>query len=241
MKIDLGGTESISTVDWYGRSSTVIFLRGCPLRCPYCHNHHLFAGHDIVPIEEVKERIKAATPFVSAAVFSGGEPLHQLKPLTELLRYAKNLGLRTGLHTNGYYPDRLCRLIEEDLVDLVSLDVKAPLNDPKLYEKASGTSGGISEKVWESVQVASMAPEYEYKTAVFRGLVWTEKHIRDIANALPGGTYVLRQGLPEKGWAEWLKGEKPITRDDLLVLAEAAREYHADVRIRTKEEGEERV
>ena len=47
--------------------------------------------------------IKKSKPFVSAVVFSGGEPLMQdaIVPLAEFVR---EVGLAIGIHTNGCYP-----------------------------------------------------------------------------------------------------------------------------------------
>jgi len=44
MKVNLGGIVPLSTVDWIGFASTVVFLRGCPLRCPHCQNRELQEG-----------------------------------------------------------------------------------------------------------------------------------------------------------------------------------------------------
>lgn len=49
MKVNLGGVVPLSTVDWLGFASTVVFLRGCPLRCPHCHNRELQEGES--PVE----------------------------------------------------------------------------------------------------------------------------------------------------------------------------------------------
>ncbi|NYT02407.1 MAG: radical SAM protein [Methanosarcinales archaeon] len=45
IRLNLGGVVHLSTVDWEGRSATVVFLRGCPLRCPHCQNRELQEGH----------------------------------------------------------------------------------------------------------------------------------------------------------------------------------------------------
>ncbi len=40
-RLRVGGFEPLTTVDWPGRLSAVVFLQGCPWRCRYCHNAEL--------------------------------------------------------------------------------------------------------------------------------------------------------------------------------------------------------
>ena len=99
MEVNFGGFESLSTVDYPGRASIVIFLRGCARRCSWCHNKHLQDGETFVPIESVYEFIRVASPYVGAVVLSGGEPLEQLEACKHISDYARELGLWVGLHT----------------------------------------------------------------------------------------------------------------------------------------------
>lgn len=44
IRLNLGGVIPLSTVDWTGAAASVIFFRGCPLKCPHCHNASLREG-----------------------------------------------------------------------------------------------------------------------------------------------------------------------------------------------------
>lgn len=57
MRVNLGGVVPLSTVDWIGFSSTVVFLRGCPLRCPHCQNHELQDGESTVELYSLFSQI----------------------------------------------------------------------------------------------------------------------------------------------------------------------------------------
>lgn len=161
MKVNLGGIVPLSTVDWPGRAAMVIFLRGCPLRCPYCHNRELQEGVAFVEFEQVARQIKKmknvdcasnqatleeafsiamTKPFASSIIISGGEPLMQQEQVKAIARLAKGLGMEVGLETSGCYPDHLSELLKKKLVDKVFLDIKAPLDDSD-YEKATGRKG----------------------------------------------------------------------------------------------------
>lgn len=179
MKVNLGGVVSLSTVDWMGSATTVVFLRGCPLRCPHCQNRELQEGENPVELHEVMSQIVSqvkgemkntstffdnseqidldeacdrvtAKPFVKALVLSGGEPLMQPKPAAAMFRVARDLGLNTGLETSGCYPDQLSKILQMNLVDKVFLDIKADLCENE-YTKATGVRG-ISPLVQESLR-----------------------------------------------------------------------------------------
>ena len=37
----IGGLQKLSMVDYPGKMCATVFLRGCNLRCPFCHNASL--------------------------------------------------------------------------------------------------------------------------------------------------------------------------------------------------------
>ncbi|VVB70161.1 7-carboxy-7-deazaguanine synthase [uncultured archaeon] len=57
MLMNLGGIVPLSTVDWLGRAAMVVFLRGCPLSCPNCHNFELRTGDSSVTFHSAASRI----------------------------------------------------------------------------------------------------------------------------------------------------------------------------------------
>jgi len=252
VRVNFGGIVHISTVDWYGRVAMVVFFRGCPFRCPYCQNYALLKGENFVDIGTIEAEIKKAKKFVSAVVFSGGEPLMQPEQIRHLANFAKSLGLLVGVETNGYYPDRLRELIDAGLVDMVFLDVKAPLS-PEKYEKVTGISdGNVIAQVRRSLDVCKDF-DLEVRTTIFKGLIFDENDIRVIAEEVSSYgdivyahqrlsfAYVLQQGIPEQGLSEELKKYEPPSREELLELGKVAKQYLKNVKIRTKEFGEESV
>jgi pyruvate formate lyase activating enzyme len=58
MKVNLGGIVHLSTVDWTGSACTVIFLRGCPMRCPHCQNKDLQSGDSPADLSIVNGEIR---------------------------------------------------------------------------------------------------------------------------------------------------------------------------------------
>ena len=115
MAVNFGGFVPVSTVDWPGRAVCTVFLRGCPARCPYCHNAALLGGRDLKEVDEVVGMIAGSALVVSAVVFTGGEPTMQGEALVCMAREGRRLGLEVGVHTNGAYPDVLASLIDAGL------------------------------------------------------------------------------------------------------------------------------
>ncbi|MDR1070154.1 MAG: pyruvate formate lyase-activating protein [Gracilibacteraceae bacterium] len=104
----------------------VIFLQGCPLRCPYCHNPETWAenGGQTMEAGECLEKIRRARPYLSGGVtLSGGEPLLQAGFALELFQKLKAECFHTALDTSGCLePPELGALL--DVTDLVLLDIK---------------------------------------------------------------------------------------------------------------------
>lgn len=125
----IGGYLPTSFLDWEGRVAAVLFLNGCNLRCPFCHNAALALGQ-VEPLNEraLWEDLFLHKPFLDGIVLSGGEPTIQPEIIPFLRVVRKEIGLEVKLDTNGFSPDLLETLLTEGLVDKIALDVKAPLS-----------------------------------------------------------------------------------------------------------------
>ncbi len=125
--------ESFGTVDGPG-IRYVLFMQGCPMRCLYCHNPDTWKTGEGTEItaEEVVEEIKSNKGFYSKGgiTVSGGEPLLQIKFLTELFRKCKEEEIHTCIDTSGITYnaedkeniEKLDELLQ--YTDLVMLDIK---------------------------------------------------------------------------------------------------------------------
>jgi pyruvate formate lyase activating enzyme len=248
MKLIFSGVViPVSTIDWYGRSVSVIFFNGCNFKCLYCSNNNfirvanqriepLFKGGSVMEIEEIEKMILDARIFISAVVFSGGEPTTQFEALEHLARFAKEQGLLVGIETNGYYPERLSTLIEKKLIDKIFLDIKAPLDDTQKYSYVTGGRDDAARRVRKALDLKNV--EIEVRTTVFPSI----SDVSGIARSLSGRncTYVIQQGIPENAPEGEIRKDKAFTRDELEALARNI-SFLKDVRIRTKERGEEKI
>lgn len=125
--------ESFGTVDGPG-VRMVIFFKGCPMRCQYCHNPDTWetSGGTDMTVDEILEQYDSARPFYRGGgiTATGGEALMQMDFLTELFEAAKRKGIHTCLDTSGVtfgrnnpeYLKKIDRLLAA--TDLVMLDIK---------------------------------------------------------------------------------------------------------------------
>ena len=129
---------------------TVLALKGCPLRCVWCHSPESWSydvekysnGETVgwkTTAEKIVEEVLRDKPFYDASgggiTLTGGEPLAQAEFCREILRLAKKAGLHTAIETSGYAPLRVVESVEP-FVDLWLYDVK--LLDPANCLKHTG-------------------------------------------------------------------------------------------------------
>ena len=130
--------ESFGSVDGPG-IRFVIFLKGCAMRCQYCHNADTWdrAGGNLRSVDDVLSqalRYRSYWGEKGGITVSGGEALLQIQPLTELFHKAKDLGINTCLDTSAQPFSRKDGRFSafEALMkytDLVLLDIKHIDND----------------------------------------------------------------------------------------------------------------
>lgn len=93
-KLHLAGVIRESIVDGPGWRF-VVFVQGCPHRCPGCQNPQTWSftegGYDTT-VENIVNAAKA-NKLISGITLSGGEPFTQAKPLAVLARELKKEGL----------------------------------------------------------------------------------------------------------------------------------------------------
>ena len=83
------GGSVISSVEFHGNMSLVLFMSKCPLACRYCHNVELLEDNTEKSFEEITHEIDSSADFLDAIVISGGEPLVQTDAVIEILKYVR--------------------------------------------------------------------------------------------------------------------------------------------------------
>lgn len=183
----VGGTV-ISSVEFHGNMSLVIFMSGCPLCCKFCHNVELIYDQTELTLDDVKKEINSSKDFIDAVVISGGEPLLQTNDVMDILSYVKELNLKTKLDTSGIYPEKLEKLLKEDLIDFISLDIKAPFED---YRHVVGEDVGLDVKKSMNL-INNHNVKLETRTTVVPTL-HTKEDIKKIARSVKSDIYTIQQ------------------------------------------------
>ncbi|HEY5585186.1 MAG TPA: pyruvate formate-lyase-activating protein [Ruminiclostridium sp.] len=120
--------ETFGTVDGPG-IRFIVFLKGCLLRCKYCHNRDAWSAEDakLYTAEEVMTEIKKYRNFIDSSnggvTVSGGEPLIQTEFVKQLFIKCKEEGIHTTVDTSGYVKVEEVKEVLE-YTDLVLLDLK---------------------------------------------------------------------------------------------------------------------
>lgn len=144
--------QSMGTVDGPGVRS-VVFLQGCPLRCPYCHNPDTWDRNggtekEAKAVFETVRRYKSYFGKDGGVTVSGGEPLLQAEFVTELFTLCKAEGISTALDTSGViFNESVKKLLA--VTDIVLLDIK--FSDTERYQKYIGIPLERVEKFLEYV------------------------------------------------------------------------------------------
>ena len=233
--MEIKGFVDMSLVDWDGRASAVLFLPRCDFRCPYCQNAALVLhpeNIETIPYEKIRAYLKEYRWGLGGVVITGGEPtLH--RDLPDLCTRLKELGFPVKLDTNGTRPEMLEKLMDENLIDYVAMDIKAPLTVEK-YSRASGVDastflGDVRKSI--ALLMSSGVP-YEFRTTVVPTL-HTPQDVREICMEIRGCMkYVLQNFRPGETLNPEFNKLPPFTRGELQEFLRAARRVIPNVSIR---------
>ncbi len=196
----IGDIEKFSIVDFPTKIAAVVFMQGCPWRCPFCYNSSLQNPNsgDNTGWDKLIHLLEHRKGILDAVVFSGGEPLMQSN-LSQAMDEVKNMGFIVGLHTGGYNPEALKKVISK--VAWVGMDIKVPL-DSERYTKVTGCPTPI-DNIKESLQILlDSGVNFECRTTC-------DPRILDIADIYKIADELSALGVPEY----YLQKYRPIPED----------------------------
>lgn len=217
----LAGYLPTGMLDWPGLVSTTIFLSGCSLRCPYCHNPELLSVHEAPDTwEQLLSHLTVRRGWIDGVVVTGGEPTAD-PGIFSLLEALVSRGLRVKLDSNGMSPDTLAAILESGLVDFVALDVKTL---PSRYSSLGATGDGAALTRSISAVIRS-GVDHEFRTTVYPPLIQPEE-LPHVAALLDGGSlYVLQQYRPDRTLEAAAAEVTPATPLELLAAREQCSRY----------------
>ena len=189
----LFGLQKTTLIDFPHLVAATIFIPGCNLRCPYCHNPGLVTNiktDTLKSFEQIISFLNKRYKVLGGVCLSGGEPL-LYKNLTQLIDTIHSFNLKVKIDTNGTMPAKLCSLS----VDFISMDIKT--SPGKYYLLGDHGIFNIENKIKESIKwIISSGIPHEFRTTVAPGIV-DKEDIKEICSLIQGADhYILSQFRP---------------------------------------------
>ncbi len=151
----LGGLQRFSLCDYPGKIAAVIFTQGCNFHCPFCHNGSLLLSRNPgqeIPEQDILSFLQERAGMLDGVVISGGEPTLQ-PDLADFCRAVRKMGFSVKLDTNGSSPEVLQRLLADNLLDFIAMDIKAT---PDRYHILAGVPVDLTA-ITKSITLISRA------------------------------------------------------------------------------------
>ena len=226
----IAGVQKLTLLDFPGRLACTVFLPGCNLRCPFCHNASLVLPREDTPpgmtVDELLQFLQKRKGRLQGVCVTGGEPtLHSGLP--ELLREIHALGYEVKLDTNGTNPAMLGSLLRDGLADYVAMDIK---NSPRRYAL---TCGGVEvlDKVKESAALLMESGiDYEFRTTLVRPL-HSPEDMADIGSWLQGAKRYFLQQFIDSGDLIG-SGLQPFSPEEMEAMRQAVLPYIENTTLR---------
>lgn len=239
----ISGLQKTTLLDYPEHIACTIFLGHCNLRCPFCHNMELVLNPENFPkinIDEIIKFLNERKGKLNGVAITGGEPLLN-KDIEDLLKPIKELGFPIKVDTNGFFPERIEKLIDDKLVDMFAMDIKSGYTN---YLKVSGLVGenfvspkndesifSTREKIEKSISLLiTKAPNYEFRTTCVKGL-HTENDFFEIKEMIKGAKKYFLQNYKSGPGMENLP-YKPFLREELERFTDIVRDAVDNVYLR---------
>jgi pyruvate formate lyase activating enzyme len=224
--MNICGFEKTTLLDFPGKVACTVFVGGCDFRCPYCYNPELVScsSHtSCIAEDEFFSFLERRKSVLDGVVVCGGEPTLQ-SDLGVFLEKVRGLGFLTKLDTNGSRPRVVRELLEAELLDFVSLDVKAPLDER--YCLITGEESS-HKRTRESIEILIQNDvSFELRTTVVptlhekEDLVNLAIQISSLASPASSLRWILQQFQPGKCLDpkfDKVEPYSPVALEDMLI------------------------
>ncbi len=228
--------QKVSLVDYPSKICATIFFQGCNFRCLYCYNSKLIQFSEPksqISEEEILVYLEKRKGLIEAVCLTGGEPVLQ-DGLSNFLRRLKEMGFLVKIDTNGSNPEILDFLLNQNLVDYIALDLKAPLIWRKYKRVINIDNKEMFDKILKSVKLLLNSKiDYEFRTTVVPVLL-KKDDIKEIIRQIKGAKkYALQGFINDKEMVnEEYRNIKPYPKTVLKEMAEEARNYINECEVR---------
>ena len=224
--MDISGLQKTTLLDFPGKVACTVFLAGCNLRCPFCHNASLVTSTPEYTMEEADffAFLKKRSGILDGVCITGGEPTLR-KDLPDFIQKIKSLGYAVKLDTNGTNPEMLRKVLPT--VDYVAMDIKA---SPAKYSAVCGNIDFL-DAVQESVRLLmDGSTDYEFRTTCVHPF-HDPDNITAIGKWISGAKQYYLQSFVDSGDLVGT-GTTGLTKEEMEALRQAALPYIPNTHIR---------
>lgn len=224
----ISGFQKLTLLDFPDKLSCIIFTQGCNFKCSYCQNSSLITHKcgDVIDENDIFDYLKKRRKIIDGVVISGGEPTIQ-KDLYEFVIKIKEMGFLVKLDTNGSNPTVLQKLIDENLLDYVAMDIKNIFED---YEEIIKTRVNI-DNIKKSIKILCDSDiDHEFRTTIIKNIHDISK-ILEICSYFSKGEKIYLQNFEQ---SDGVIDKKLISfsKEELINLNEKIKEKYPNVKIR---------
>ena len=196
--MQIHGLNKTTLLDYPEHVACTVFCGHCNFRCPFCQNADLVLAPTSQPCiseEDFFSFLSKRKGMLEGVCITGGEPtLH--KDLPDFIARIKEQGLLVKLDTNGYHPEILKKLMEENLIDYVAMDLKSSKEG---YALSAGLQNFDLKAIEDSVALLMSGNlAYEFRTTVVKELHCMED-FASIAQWIKGCRAYYLQSYTESG------------------------------------------
>ncbi|MBO5609495.1 MAG: anaerobic ribonucleoside-triphosphate reductase activating protein [Eubacterium sp.] len=227
--MNIHGLQKMTLLDFPGKVACTVFLGGCDMRCPFCHNWELVDGEApaIMDEDELLRFLGGRVGLLDGVAFTGGEPLLR-NDLGDVIKRIREMGFLIKLDTNGNHPERLKGMLDAGLLDYVAMDVK---NSKERYGETIGLPGFDTTHIEESISILKESNiDYEFRTTVMKEY-HDESSFEGISEMIRGAkkyyiqSFIDRDTVPTEGLSAY-------SADELNKFLEIVKPYveHAELR-----------
>lgn len=223
MSFKLAGLQKTTFIDYPEKIACIVFTQGCNFRCGYCHNPELFENKEpVLSVPAFFEFLNKRKGKLDGVVITGGEPTLHGKDLIEFIKEVKSFGFLVKLDTNGTHPDVLQELLNENLLDYIAMDVKAPLAKYKTITQTDIDTKIIKKSI---DMIMNSGVDYEFRTTIVKSQLSVED-LRQIGELIQGAKrYYMQKFLATKILDETLMSEESYTDEEFKNLRTILEEY----------------
>ena len=228
--MQIHGLQKMTLLDFPEHVACTVFLGGCDLRCPFCHNYELADGSapPVMDEEALLSFLSKRKGLLDGVAITGGEPCLR-RDLPALIGRIRELGFAVKLDTNGFHPAMLEKLLGDGAVDYVAMDIK---NSPAKYAVTAGVPEPLDlAPLYESIRMLiSSAKDYEFRTTVVQEL-HAEEDFGQIGEMIRGAGKYFLQSFTDRDTVPF-QGFSAPSKESLNKYADIVRQYVCHVTIR---------